>query len=189
MKTLHNKYNEMRKLYYYTCGEVLEIANWTEMLLANILYMVKFDEMKIYNPTYFDSLSFENKKQLFFELINNGSLSVHKPYKRIKGDIEDIQRVRNIYAHSILHTDKSIISEFNGEWLHFIKLDAGGNFSQYSISTKKKKEDPKRKLYCFDNHVFRGNMFRKWATSLLLNDVRTLLSNEDRNFLSQKDNN
>jgi len=69
-----------------------------------------------------DTLTFENKKYIFSSLRKNKKLILEKDYKLLVSDIDYVQNVRNLMAHSDIVINEKTLDKFKENQLTFKNL-------------------------------------------------------------------
>lgn len=162
----HN-YDRMHQDYYDSCGRIMDIANFLEMMLSQLLYQIKRLDNNKLNPIEIDNLTFDEKRNLFEELKKEGKSTELKPYKGIIGDIDVIKRIRNLFAHSTLHTDKKNVVNYTGQTIFLIKHKADKGLESHTINIRKRDENLNNNTLSLIKSIDRANKLKKWFDSIL----------------------
>lgn len=145
----------------YVRGIIISVATRVEFMIT-IMLVNHFCEKEKRNDfhRYFMSstLTFEQKKYPFSSLIKSNKLKIEGKYKGFIGDIDYIQNIRNLIAHSESNIKPDIVNNFNGEFIEFVSLTSDKGVRIIKVNLKEKtNENPLEFLYCINTFVERAN--------------------------------
>ena len=156
------KYDCMHHDYYMACGRVFDVSNFVEMLMSILLFEVGKVENNNLTSDKIDSLTFEEKKLYFITLKKEGKLKDYKPYKRVIDDLNNIQRLRNVFAHGVLHTGEIEVKQYNRETFYLIKYKPDKGQERHTINIRVDNENLGNNTYSVERFTSRGNRFKDW---------------------------
>ena len=159
------KYQRMHTDYYRECGMIMDMLNFIEIqmskFLSNVLCKQEYKEV-FERFVMYDSLTFDKKKLLFTNLKSKGLLKEYEPYKKIGGDLEYIQKLRNKMAHAVLLTDQSAVNSYDGSKFMLISFSGVNGPEKIEYNISQAAENPDKHIFAKDGVIERAERLKDW---------------------------
>lgn len=161
--TFNNSLDQMERQSEVVRGRILDIGITVENYISITLsdFFAKEDRQGLFDMYIMsDSLDFEKKKQILASLIKENLLELEGQYDSLSHDIQIIQDIRNLLAHTTLNTTKDAITSFDGSRLSYISFGRRKWQKEVVIllnSDDKDKEDLKNQIFSFSAIIDRAN--------------------------------
>ncbi len=138
--------------------ETITIENYISIVLTH--FFPKKETEELFDKYIMgDTLSFDQKKQILCSLIKNNEITLPNLYKEFAQDLQVIQDLRNIIAHTTLKSTKEEIESYDGSNLKYISFSR--KFWKKEITMllgdSNQQENLKKDIYSFSNFRDRIN--------------------------------
>lgn len=124
------------------------------------------NELKNEFHKYFlsDTLTFEQKKSIFCSMRKTKNFKLEYEYKEIGADLQKIQDLRNLVAHSDTYMNPELVNNFEGKEIELISFTKkyGERIIKISMG-ENNSEDINNNIYSVNLFVERINRFIKFA--------------------------
>jgi hypothetical protein len=161
----NDNYSKMHSLSENVRGRIINMATFIEIMLSKfITYYFSKEEHRESFRQYFmsDSMTFEKKKSIFSSLNKKKLLEEFNPYENINDDLQYLQNIRNLIAHSVLLTTDESISSFDNSNLKFVSFTFKDGSKEICYNLIEESEDPKKLIFSDKGLTDRVNNLYSW---------------------------
>jgi hypothetical protein len=154
---MENPYNEekinlIREDSEKIRGRILETTITVEFLISKILVEYFAEESKkndFFRYIVSDKITFDTKKYILASLKKEGKIPADTFYKELIGDLEYIQIIRNLVAHTILYLDPNYVNSYSRKKTTLNYTGTKNYGKQIIIYHEDVEEDLKNLIYSF----------------------------------------
>lgn len=156
-------YIEMEKNSEIVRGRILDATITIENFISTKLtsFFAKENNSTLFDKYIMsDTLNFDQKKQILCSLIKYKEIDLKSHYDKFSYDLQIVQDLRNIIAHTTLKTTEEEIKNFDGSCIKYISFSRKFWEKEISILLKAQdieKEDIKQDIYSFSSFIIRVN--------------------------------
>jgi hypothetical protein len=121
---LRTNIKKITRLSIQRRGEIIEKFTYLEMIMDNIIsryFCSSTDKTDELTAVVLSTIDFSKKKDVIFYIMDSHKTTVDK-HKGIKSDLDNLNKVRNIFAHRYLATFDHNIADGNLSYIKFEKL-------------------------------------------------------------------
>lgn len=162
---MENSYNEeniilIREDSEKIRGRILETAVTVEFLISKILVEYFADESKkgdFFRYIVSDKITFDTKKYILASLKKEGKIPADTFYKELIEDLEYIQIIRNLVAHTILFLEQNYVNSYSREKTVLVHTGIKNYGKQIIINHEDVEEDLKNLIYSFPKIIDKIN--------------------------------
>lgn len=161
-KVFNSNYISMVDISEIVRGRIIDATITIENLISNVLkdFFAKPERAEIFDKYIMsDMLTFDQKKLILSSLIKYDEIKLENIYSEFSNDLQIMQDLRNIIAHTILMTTQNEIMSFNGSQLKYLSFSRKNWEKQITIllkSENKENENIKNSIYSFSAFIDRA---------------------------------
>lgn len=158
-----NNYKEMEKNSEIVRGRIIDATITLENFISTQLtnFFAK-ENISILFDKYImsDTLNFDQKKQILCSLIKSEEIKLKNSYEKFSFDLQTVQDLRNIIAHTTLKTTKEEVGNYDGSCIRYVSFSRKFWEKEITILLRTEdveKEDIKKDIYSFSSFIMRVN--------------------------------
>lgn len=157
------KKDEIEKKSEIVRGRIIDatitIENFISIALSELFS--KEDVLDLFDKYIMsDTLNFDQKKQILCSLIKHNQIQLDNHYEKFSFDLQIIQDLRNIIAHTTLMTTEEEIENYDGRYIKYVSFSRKFWRKEITIllnSEDINKEDVKKDIYSFTSFIIKAN--------------------------------
>jgi hypothetical protein len=153
------KLNEMERQSEVVRGRIIDAAITieNEVSIALTDFFAKESAAGLFDKYIMsDTLDFNKKKEILCSLIKNNELIVKNHYENFGSDLQLIQELRNIIAHTTLCSTNEFVEQFDGSIMKYVSFTRKFWQKEITILLKpedREKQDIKKGTYSFAEYM------------------------------------